>query len=178
MLKQSSLDTPLGKMIVIANETTIHLLDFADSIHITNHLKQWRSQQQESIPIGKTKVMHMIEQELALYFAGDLTSFKTPFHMLGTDFQKKSWNYLTQIPYGTTHHYATQATKIGHAKSYRAVANANRANPLVILIPCHRIIRKNNSLGGYRGGIQRKKWLLDHEKKPYIQKILLCLPLL
>ena len=84
--------------------------------------------------------------------------------MVGSSFQQTVWKELIKIPYGETRSYAMQSITIGNPKATRAVANANGANQLAIIIPCHRIIRNNGELGGYGGGVHRKKWLIDHEK--------------
>jgi O-6-methylguanine DNA methyltransferase len=85
--------------------------------------------------------------------------------MHGSPFQKLVWNELLNIPYGETRSYLEEANAIGKPTSYRAVANANGANKLAIIIPCHRIINNNGEIGGYGGGIARKKWLLEHETR-------------
>lgn len=98
------------------------------------------------------------------YFEGKLKEFKTSLNLLGCPFQKLVWEELISIPYGTIRNYMAQAEAIGKNKAYRGVANANGANQLAIVIPCHRIINSNGDLGGYGGGIARKQWLIEHEK--------------
>ena len=107
----------------------------------------------------------LIENELRFYFEGTLTEFKTPTHLLGSPFQQLVWRELLRIPCGQTRSYLEQAGAIGRHKAYKAVANANGANQLAVIIPCHRIINSNGSLGGYGGGLARKQWLLDHEQQ-------------
>ncbi len=99
-----------------------------------------------------------------MYFNGSLKEFKTPIHTLGTQFQKLVWLELTRVIYGSTKSYREQAKAISKPMAFRAVANANGTNQMTIVIPCHRIINSNGSIGGYSGGIARKKWLLEHEK--------------
>ncbi|NRA73561.1 MAG: methylated-DNA--[protein]-cysteine S-methyltransferase [Rickettsiales bacterium] len=111
-----------------------------------------------------TCVIQSIQLELQAYFSGKLKTFKTPIHMLGTSFQQEVWYELLNTPYGKTRSYLSQAKSIGKYKSVRAVANANAANQLAIIIPCHRIINNNGKLGGYSGGLIRKKWLISHEQ--------------
>jgi AraC family transcriptional regulator of adaptative response/methylated-DNA-[protein]-cysteine methyltransferase len=84
--------------------------------------------------------------------------------MIGSDFQKSAWQALIQVPYGQTRSYLEQASIIGKPKAFRAVANANGANQIAIVVPCHRIINTGGELGGYGGGLQRKSWLINHEK--------------
>ena len=109
--------------------------------------------------------------QLKEYFQGTRNQFSLTLNPKGTDFQKKVWNELQKIPYGKTITYLDLAKKLGNVKSIRAAANANGKNPIWIIIPCHRVIGTDGSLVGYAGGLQRKKWLLDHES-PYIQQSL------
>ena len=99
------------------------------------------------------------------YFEGKRQDFKTPLFLLGSPFQKRVWEELMKISPGKTRSYAEIAMAIGKPTAYRAVANANGANQLAIVIPCHRVINSNGELGGYGGGIARKKWLIDLEKQ-------------
>lgn len=101
--------------------------------------------------------------QLDEYFQGSRTLFDLQINPQGTDFQKKVWNALLQIPYGKTTSYLDQAKQLGDVKAIRAVAAANGKNPLWIIIPCHRVVGSDGSLTGYAGGIWRKKWLLAHE---------------
>ncbi len=109
--------------------------------------------------------------QLNEYFEGSRKQFDLKLNAEGTDFQKKVWKQLEQIPYGKTTSYLELSKKIGDVKAIRAVANANGKNPLWIIIPCHRVIGSNGSLTGYAGGLHRKKWLLEHES-PYKQQSL------
>lgn len=102
-------------------------------------------------------------EQLKLYFQKELKEFNLRINPKGTEFQKKVWKYLQEIPYGTTNSYMELSLKLGDPKAIRAVAAANGKNPLWILVPCHRIIGSNGSLTGYAGGLWRKKWLLEHE---------------
>jgi AraC family transcriptional regulator of adaptative response/methylated-DNA-[protein]-cysteine methyltransferase len=114
---------------------------------------------------GKTAPILSIEQELRVYFKNGLKRFETPIKMIGTDFQKRVWLALQQIPAGETRSYSDIAKAIEHPRAIRAVGRANGTNTLSIIIPCHRVINANGDLGGYGGGIERKKWLLSHENK-------------
>ncbi len=102
-----------------------------------------------------------------MYFNGTLKKFNTSIYLSGSEFQKLVWQDLTNVPYGETRSYFTQAKLIGMERSYRAVANANGANKFAIIIPCHRIINNNGELGGYGSGLDRKKWLIEHERQNY-----------
>jgi AraC family transcriptional regulator of adaptative response/methylated-DNA-[protein]-cysteine methyltransferase len=165
ILKSAWLQTPLGPMLAIANEQALYLLEFAERRNLERELKQLPIKTGATIIPGRTTQIDSIEQELTLYFAGSLKEFKTPVHLLGSPFQQSVWHTLITIPYGHTASYAQEAITMGKPSASRAVANANGANQLAIIIPCHRIINSNGDLGGYGGGIARKQWLLDHEKK-------------
>ena len=101
--------------------------------------------------------------QLEEYFSGERHEFSIQLDLKGTPFQVKIWNELLTIPYGTTVSYLEMARRIGNAKAVRAVGGANGANPVMIVVPCHRVIGNNGKLVGYRGGLKRKKWLLEHE---------------
>jgi len=97
------------------------------------------------------------------YFEGKRTDFDLKLNPEGTDFQKKVWNALLEIPFGKTISYLELSKQLGDVKAIRAVASANGKNPLWIVVPCHRVIGTNGDLTGYAGGLHRKKWLLEHE---------------
>ena len=103
------------------------------------------------------------------YFEGTRKEFDLKFEIKGTDFQKQVWRALMEIPYGSILSYKDVAVRIGNEKATRAVGNANSKNIISIIIPCHRVIGANKSLTGYAGGLVRKQWLLEHEKR-YIKK--------
>ena len=113
---------------------------------------------------GRTDITDQIEAELKAYFEGTLTDFKTPLAPTGTDFQNRVWKALQDIPYGENCAYTDLAMAIGNEKAVRAVASSNANNGLALIIPCHRVIAKGGGLGGYAGGLDKKQWLLDHEK--------------
>lgn len=165
MLKASWLDTKLGPMIAIADETSLYLLEFVDRRGLELEVERLRLKTKAAIIPGVTDPIKSITLELESYFDGKLAQFKTPLHLLGSPFQILVWNELMRIPYGQTRSYMAQAETIGKATAYRAVANANGANQLAIVIPCHRIINSNGDLGGYGGGIRRKQWLIEHEQQ-------------
>ena len=104
-----------------------------------------------------------VASQLDAYFDGDLTSFDIPIRLEGTDFQRKVWSHLQDIPYGETISYGELARRVGSPKASRAVGLANGRNPVAIIVPCHRVIGANGQLTGYGGGLERKTWLLDHE---------------
>ena len=165
LLQATRLDSPLGPMLAIADNKGLYLLEFIEYRGLDREIELLRLRLKAAIVPGMTEPLRLIDHEMKAYFQGSLKSFKTPLFLLGSSFQKKVWEELLKIPYGTTCSYAAQAVSVGNYKATRAVANANRANQLAIIIPCHRIIKSNGALGGYAGGIARKEWLLEHEAK-------------
>ncbi|MGA2397333.1 MAG: methylated-DNA--[protein]-cysteine S-methyltransferase [Steroidobacteraceae bacterium] len=103
-------------------------------------------------------------RQLDEYFSGERRDFDLPLRLDGTEFQKRAWHNLMEIPYGDTRSYGEQARRIGNANASRAVGLANGRNPIPIVVPCHRVIGANGSLTGFGGGIERKRWLLEHER--------------
>ncbi len=165
ILKASWLDTKLGPMIAISDDEALYLLEFVDRRGLEREVERLRLRLKAAIIPGETNPIRSIEAEIKAYFEGTLTVFKTRLHLLGSPFQKRVWEELMRIPYGETRTYAAQAHAIGNEAAFPAVANANGANQLAIIIPCHRIIRSSGDLGGYGGGIARKQWLIHHEKQ-------------
>ena len=155
--------TPLGPMLAGATEEGICLLDFVDRRALETELKQLNSKLDARCIPGKSKHFKALEVQLKEYFAGTRTTFDLPLVLIGTPFQKAAWKGLLTIPYGSTRSYEEQARRLGRPKAVRAVARANGANRIGIIIPCHRVIGKNGKLVGYGGGLWRKQRLLDHE---------------
>jgi AraC family transcriptional regulator of adaptative response/methylated-DNA-[protein]-cysteine methyltransferase len=114
---------------------------------------------------GRYAPIDRIEAELTEYFAGRRTRFHTPLVRIGSPFQNAVWDALMAIPPGETRSYGALARAGGRPQAVRAAAAANGANPLAIVVPCHRAISADGTLGGYGGGLARKQWLLDHEKR-------------
>lgn len=112
----------------------------------------------------ETKTIVLAAEQLAEYFAGKRSTFQLPLNPRGTDFQKKVWNALTHIPFGETKSYKQIAQDVGNDKAARAVGLANNKNPLMIVVPCHRVIGSNGNLVGYAGGLAMKEVLLNIEK--------------
>jgi len=141
----------IGMIEVVGRSDGIMSVDFvedaeADNISVHDCLKPCMTQLDE-------------------YFCGKRKTFLVSFQIQGTEFNKKVWRALMEIPYGTTQSYSDIAKAIGHKNAYRAVGNANRNNKIAIIIPCHRVIGSDGSLTGYACGIWRKEWLLAHERK-------------
>jgi AraC family transcriptional regulator, regulatory protein of adaptative response / methylated-DNA-[protein]-cysteine methyltransferase len=157
--------TPLGPMIVIGNEEGIYLLEFTDRRMLETELKQLEKHFKAAILPGTNKHIQELKKQLSEYFEGKRKQFTFPLKTFGTEFQKKAWDALLTIPYGKTRSYKQQAKIINHPKAVRAVGTANGCNRIAIVIPCHRVIGENGKLTGYGGGLWRKQWLLNHEKK-------------
>jgi methylated-DNA-[protein]-cysteine S-methyltransferase len=104
-------------------------------------------------------------RELREYFAGKRTRFTVPLHLEGTAFQSRAWAVMRKIPYGRTVSYAEQAKSMRAPRAVRAVGSANGANPIPIIVPCHRVVASNGGLGGYALGLAMKRWLLAHESR-------------
>lgn len=165
VLKAAWLDTKLGPMVAIADENVLYLLEFVDRRGLEREIERLRKRTKSAILPGETEPIRSIKEELHHYFEGKLRDFKTPLSFLGSPFQKSVWAELRKIPYGNTRSYAAIASLIGNPSAFRAVANANGANQIAIVVPCHRVINTNGKLGGYGGGMARKKWLIQHEKR-------------
>ena len=150
---RAHLETPLGNLEISGSEKGIR------SVSVLDAMKVGRS---EEVP----KSLQVCLQQLQEYFEGRRTEFSLPLDPEGTEFQKRVWNRLLEIPFGETLTYGEQSAELGDVKAIRAVAAANGRNPLAIIIPCHRVIGADGSLTGYAGGLWRKKWLLDHETPP------------
>ncbi len=158
------IETPLGTMIACADENGICMLEFSDRKALPTELKDISKYFDANIIQGENPHFKTLEKELKEYFAGKLKDFTIPLSPVGTDFQKKVWEVLRKIPYGTTRSYSQQAEILGNPKAVRAVANANGLNKISIIIPCHRVIGSDGTLTGYGGGIWRKQKLLELEK--------------
>lgn len=168
VLKAYYINTYLGLMVAVADEKVLYILEFFDKKCLEYEIKRLCVKIKSGITIGKTVPIISIEKELELYFKGRLRVFKTSVYFLGTSFQKIVWNNLKDIPYGETRSYLDQAKVMNKTSACRAVANANGANQLAIIIPCHRVIRRDGNLGGYSAGIKRKQWLIEHENSQRI----------
>lgn len=157
------IETPVGSMIAIADQTHLHLLEFHDRKALPTELRDLQQRARSTIGMGRTPAIERIDAELKAYFAGELQTFETPLAPDGTPFERQVWDELMAIPFGETRSYADVARAIGSISAVRAVARANGTNRIAIVIPCHRVIGSDGSLTGYGGGLGRKQWLLRHE---------------
>lgn len=159
------LGTPLGPMFACAVKEGICLLDFTDRRMLEYEFKTLSKLLKARIIYGENSHFKILDEQLTEYFEGKRKTFDLPLVFPGTEFQVRVWKLLQKIPYGKTFSYKEQAFKLGEPRSIRAVARANGFNRISIIIPCHRVIGENGNLTGYGGGLWRKKWLLDFEKK-------------
>jgi methylated-DNA-[protein]-cysteine S-methyltransferase len=146
----TQIPSPIGPLQLIGNEHALHGL----YMHPCDPPDDWR---ETSEPFANAIA------QLDQYFAGERTEFDLELDMRGTQFQKDVWNALRTIPYGETRSYGEIAKQIGRPDRARAVGAANGSNPVSIIVPCHRVIGADGSLTGYGGGLDRKRFLLDHE---------------
>lgn len=158
-------NSPLGAMIAIGDDVGLYFLGFDDQRHVDLDILMLQKSTQRPLQLGKSQLLTRLEEEIEAYFAGKCTEFKTPLVMRGTPFQNEVWTDLKGVPYGKTLSYLEQARRLQRDRSYRAVANANGRNPFIIIVPCHRIIASDGSLGGYGAGLERKKQLLNLEQR-------------
>lgn len=165
ILMSSFIMTPIGRMLAIADEIALYLLEFDNRRGLEREIERLRKRLNGRLIYGKNKILKQIENEINYYFSGNLTHFQTSIHMLGSAFQQSVWKILMNIPIGETKRYKDIAELLGDIHKVRAVGNANGANQLSIIIPCHRVISSDGSLGGYGGGLERKQYLLDLEKR-------------
>lgn len=161
----TKMHTPLGPMFAGADDQGICLFEFTDRRMLETEFRDLQKRLNAIIILGENDHLKKLKGEVDQYFQGQLQRFTVPLHAPGTEFQQEVWLQLQAIPYGTTRSYQKQAEVLGKPQAVRAVANANGANRIAILIPCHRVIGKDGNLTGYGGGLERKKWLLDHERK-------------
>ena len=153
------IDSALGPLSIAATTAGIVAIEFGEvnfsALAATMKLK---------LSNTSTPLLSNCTKQLSEYFAGNRKEFSLPLHLVGTDFQQKVWHTLRTIPYGSTISYKEEALKVGNAKAVRAVAQANGANPVPIIIPCHRVINSDGTTGGYSSGVDKKLFLLKLEK--------------
>lgn len=152
----SYLDSPVGQLIVRGDGEFITGLFMAGQKRWYGPDAAWR---QDDGPFAAVRA------ELEEYFAGSRQQFDVPLRMLGTPFQRRVWQELVRIPFGTTINYGELAARVGQPNASRAVGNANGRNSIAIMVPCHRVIGASGKLTGYAGGLDKKAWLLDWERR-------------
>jgi AraC family transcriptional regulator of adaptative response/methylated-DNA-[protein]-cysteine methyltransferase len=157
-------ETPLGPMVAGAVPEGVCLLEFSDRRMIEAQFETLRRRFRCAVVPGGSPHLDRLEAELRSYFEGRLKTFGVPLVIPGTPFQEQVWTELQRIPYGETRSYEALAKEVGRPRGPRAVGRANGLNRVAIVIPCHRVITKGGTLGGYGGGLWRKEWLLSHER--------------
>lgn len=150
-MKFSLYDAPFGRLALAAENDQLVAIRFSGQPD-----ESWEPDD---------RALRFVAKELDAWFAGRVQKFALPLAPRGTDFQLAVWNALQEIPYGETTSYGELARLLGKPSAFRAVGAANGANPIPIVIPCHRVIGSNRSLTGFGGGIPTKRWLLDHEAR-------------
>jgi len=156
MTSYNTIKTPMGDLLLVANESALTGIYFVGCDHIPAEQNEW-----ERDP--KHPILRQAKEQLDEYFAGSRTEFTLPLHFAGTDFQNRVWQQIALIPYGKTITYSDLAQKSGKPEAIRAAGTSTGRNPISIIIPCHRVVGKNGGFGGYAGGLERKRFLLELE---------------
>jgi methylated-DNA-[protein]-cysteine S-methyltransferase len=159
-----TIDSPVGTLTLAGHDGVLTHLRMDDQAHPPSGRAAWAED-----PDAFADVV----EQLAGYFAGERVDFEVALRLEGTDFQRRVWQALLDIPYGETRSYGQLAAAIGRPSASRAVGMANGRNPISIIVPCHRVIGSNGSLTGYGGGLDRKRTLLDHERQRLSPRLLL-----
>ncbi|GAB3686240.1 methylated-DNA--[protein]-cysteine S-methyltransferase [Salinisphaera aquimarina] len=150
----STMDSPVGALLLTGDGRSLTMLSMSDQDDAPRPQADWQRDDE---------VLAEPRAQLSAYFAGERHSFDLPLDPAGTDFQRRVWRALRDIPCGATESYGALAQRIESPGASRAVGLANGRNPIAIIIPCHRVIGANGRLTGYAGGLERKRWLLTHE---------------
>lgn len=150
------IESPIGPIVLAGDGEALSFVGLPESRHPLSIPTEWKHDSKAFAPA---------RQQFDAYFAGELLEFDLPLAAQGTEFQQRVWKALCTIPYATTISYAELARRVGNPKASRAVGLANGANPLSIIVPCHRVIGANGSLTGYGGGLKAKQHLLDLEQR-------------
>ena len=151
-MRYTVIGTPIGNLVARGDGTGLSGVDFADAPADA----RWERDDDAFVEVAR---------QLRAYFAGELTAFDLQLAPGGTPFQRRVWDALQAIPYGATTTYARLAERLEQPRAVRAVGHANGRNPISIIIPCHRVVGADGGLTGYGGGLERKRWLLAHEKR-------------
>ncbi|MFK8029356.1 MAG: bifunctional transcriptional activator/DNA repair enzyme AdaA [Gammaproteobacteria bacterium] len=165
LLKADWIDTPLGPMLAVCDASSLHLLEFIDRKGLPNELKKLSKLVRGDLGLGRSKVTDQIEVELNAYYTAKSAEFNTRLAYHGSAFTRSVWDELRLILPGQTRSYSDIAKAIGNPNAVRAVARANGANQISLVIPCHRVIGADGSLTGYGGGLWRKQKLIELERK-------------
>jgi methylated-DNA-[protein]-cysteine S-methyltransferase len=159
MTYYSIFNAPFGELLLVANATHLIGIYFDDCDHVPSARNGWSLDPKHSI-------LRDTSLQLQEYFDRKRTTFSVPVHFAGTDFQNRVWKEIALIPYGKTITYSELAEKAGAPNAIRAAGSSTGRNALSIVIPCHRVVGKNGGFGGYAGGLERKRFLLNLEEIP------------
>ena len=165
VLNADWIETPIGAMIAVSDKSMLYLLEFIDRKALPTELKKLWKLSGGKLGIGRFRPIDQIEEELSAYFSAESAEFTVPVWFKGSAFTISVWEQLRKIPVGQTRSYKDIAEAVGRPSAVRAVARANGANQLALVIPCHRVIGADGSLTGYGGGLWRKQYLIDLERK-------------
>ena len=165
VLLASWIATQLGDMIAVSSNTHLHLLEFVDRRALPTELKKLLRITKGRVGIGRPDPTQQAEEELTAYFSGRHSTFATRLALIGSAFSRQVWGELRRIPVGETRSYTELAHRVGKPAAVRAVARANGANQIALMIPCHRVIGADGSLTGYEGGLWRKQRLIEIEQQ-------------
>lgn len=157
-------ESPVGPLLVSATESAVCGLSFCDAGDLQRSLQALRERHQASLRSDDASPLRALRTQLQEYFQGRRRVFEVPISCAGSEFQQRVWAALCEIPYGDTWSYLQLAVRIGDELATRAVGYANGANPIAIVVPCHRVINADGGEGGYGGGLWRKRILLDLER--------------
>lgn len=165
VINTNIIESPLGPLFAGATDKGICMLEFCDPARLKRESADLVKLLGMELAEGMNEPLARLITELEEYFEGKRKEFTLSLVAPGTPFQREVWKELLNIPFGSTRTYSEQANALGRPDAVRAVAGANGLNRIVILIPCHRVIGADGSLTGYGGGLERKHWLLEHERK-------------
>lgn len=164
MLYETIIDSPVGPLTLIVSDKGLRAV-------------LWEQEKQGRVRLGEIEgggddpngVLSAAVEQLGEYFAGDRHTFDLPLDPVGSDFQRSAWQALCTIPFAETVSYGEQARRMGDARKARAVGAANGRNPISIIVPCHRVVGADGSLTGFAAGVETKAWLLDHERRVWLE---------
>lgn len=158
-------NSPCGELVLASIGNELCLCDWNGMPCAERNMRRIGRYMNVDFRVESSPVINQTKRQLDEYFADSRTEFDIPLHPFGTDFQQLVWKALLNIPYGETRSYMEIATKVGNAKGVRAVAQAIGANGICIIIPCHRVVGSNHSLTGFTGGLDKKKFLIEMERR-------------
>lgn len=163
MLNYAVMDSSIGRLLLVASAKGLCALRWLDREKVDDLLDEVSRQHGAAHVREDAKSLKPLAKQIEAVIAGKLPAWKVPLDLRGTEFQKRVWKELARVPWGKTYSYSELAAKVGAPRAVRAVASACARNPVGIVVPCHRILRKGGGLGGYYWGLDRKRQLLKRE---------------